>query len=534
MKKRFVIYLPILFAIILVSGIYLGYKISPLSNYPQVFSLNLNKYNKLNDVVNYIVEEYVDTVDKKKLEKEGINGMLNMLDPHSQYITAEEFDAVNDPLIGNFEGIGIQFRIEKDSIVVIQTIAGGPSEKVGLQAGDRIVRVNDSLVAGIGIDNTGAMKQLKGKRGTKVNVNIYRRGLASLLDFEITRDVIPTFSVDFYYMPAEAIGYMKVSKFSATTYKEFKEAARDLLNQGMKNLILDLRGNTGGYLQAAIDISDEFLVKDKLVVYTKGQNQPKESFYATTKGSLENTNLIILIDDNTASASEIVAGAIQDNDRAIIIGRRSFGKGLVQRQLDLLDGSALRLTIARYYTPTGRCIQKPYKPGDGFDEYYSESYHRYTNGEMEVKDSMPVVDSLKYITPEGKIVYGGGGISPDIFVPINNSPDLIYYFSLINKGLIFRYAFEYTDSHRTELNEFKDFEDFNKHFQITSVLLSSFNEYAANHGVSNTPDEIRLSETMIKALLKAYIARNIFDNEGFYPIYLSIDEVFIKALKVFN
>ena len=531
MKKRYFIYLPILFAFILVSGIYLGYKLSPISSHPQLFTFNPNKYNKLNDVVNYIVEEYVDSVDREELMKEGIDGILEKLDPHSQYISAEEFDEVNDPLLGNFEGIGIQFRIENDSIIVIHPITGGPSEKVGLLAGDRIVMVDDSLVAGIGINNQGAMKKLKGKRGTHVNVTIYRRGLTDLLKYEIVRDVIPTYSVDIAFMPTETIGYIKITKFSATTYDEFKEAVNKLSGLGMQQLILDLRGNTGGYLQAAINIADEFLEKDKLIVFTEGQNQPRETFYATNKGSLEKIGLTVLIDGGSASASEIVAGAIQDNDRGTIIGRRSFGKGLVQRQLDLMDGSALRLTIARYHTPTGRCIQKPYDPKNGFDDYYAESYNRYLHGEMVEEDSIPLIDTIEYKTPGGKIVYGGGGIMPDVFVPLNNDKHLDFYYNLIQKGLIFTYAFEYTDNHRNELTEYNNFEAFNKQFKISSVLFSDFIEFARKSGLKGTTAEVNDAEDRIKVLMKAYIGRNLFDNEGFYPLYLQIDEVFIEALK---
>lgn len=531
MKKRYFIYLPLLFAFILVSGIYLGYKLSPISSHPQLFTFNPNKYNKLNDVVNFIVQEYVDSVNREELTKNGIDGILEELDPHSQYISAEEFDEVNDPLLGNFEGIGIQFRIENDSIIVIHPIPGGPSEKAGLLAGDRIVMVDDSLVAGIGINNQGAMKKLKGKRGTLVNVSIYRRGLADLLHYEIVRDVIPTYSVDIAFMPTETIGYVKISKFSATTYDEFKKAIEKLIGDGMQHLILDLRGNTGGYLQAAINISDEFLEKDKLIVFTEGQNQPRESFYATTKGSLEQIGLTVLIDGGSASASEIVAGAIQDNDRGTIIGRRSFGKGLVQRQLDLMDGSALRLTIARYHTPTGRCIQKPYDSKIGFEDYYAESYNRYFNGQMVEEDSIPVTDTIEYKTPGGKIVYGGGGIMPDVFVPLNNDKHLDFYYDLIQKGLIFTFAFDYTDNHRIDLTKYHNFEEFNKQFNISSVLFSEFIEFARKSGLKFTTEEVDDAEVRIKILIKAYIGRNLFDNEGFYPLFLQIDEIFVEALK---
>ncbi|MCD4683986.1 MAG: S41 family peptidase [Bacteroidales bacterium] len=535
MKNKLVIYLPILFALVLICGIFLGYKLIPVSsNQSNLFQLNLNRYNKLNDVVNYIVQEYVDSIDKNHLAEEGIYGILDNLDPHSQYITAEEFNDVNDQLIGNFEGIGIQFRIEKDTITVIHPIAGGPSEKVGLMAGDRIVFVDDSLVAGVGVTDRDAMKMLKGKRGTEVKVGIYRRGLIGLHDFTITRDVIPTYSVDIAYMPQETTGYIKVSKFSATTFDDFNDATRELKERGMKYLILDLRGNEGGYLKSAIDMADEFLEKEKLIVYTEGNNQPRESFYATNKGKLEDIDVVILIDGGSASASEIVAGAIQDNDRGFIIGRRSFGKGLVQRQLDLLDGSALRLTIARYYTPTGRCIQRPYERGNGFEDYYSESYHRYINGELEEQDSIHFIDSLKYITPGGKVVYGGGGIMPDVFVPIDKDERLQYFNNLIQKGLIFRFAFDYTDKYRSDLQQYKNFESFNKQFIISDVLFNEFIDNANTSGVKQDVEGVEFARDRIRIMLKAYIGRNLFDDEGFYPIYHTIDNIFIEAIESFN
>ncbi len=535
MKSKFTLYLPIILALVLIIGILLGYKLklSPSVNMP-LFHTNVRNYNKLNDVVNYIVHEYVDSVNYEKLTEEGIYGILENLDPHSQYISTKEYHEVNDPLLGNFEGIGIQFRIEKDTIVVIQTIVGGPSEKVGLAAGDRIVYVDDSLVAGVSIDNRGAMKKLKGKRGTKVKVGIFRRNIPDIIDFDIIRDVIPTYSVDIAYMPTEIIGYIKISKFSATTYDEFSKAVEKLENEGMQNLIIDLRGNTGGYLKAAIDISDEFLDEDKLIVYTDGVNQPKELFYATSKGRMEKSGVAILIDGASASASEIVAGAIQDNDRGLIIGRRSFGKGLVQRQLDLLDGSAVRLTIARYYTPTGRCIQKPYDPEKGFDEYYSESYHRYLNGELEEIDSIHFNDSLKYITPGGKVVYGGGGIMPDIFIPIERGNEYLYFNNLVQKSLIFKFAFEFTDKNRSDLKQFTDFENFNKHFKITNVLFDEFIAFGEKNGVTKDKEGIEHAKTKIKTLLMAYIGRNLYDNEGFYPIYLSIDDTFNAAISSFS
>jgi carboxyl-terminal processing protease len=535
LRNKIALYLPILFALVLIAGILIGYKITPVgSTHQEPFRLNLKKYNKLNDVINYIDQEYVDSVDRHRLMEDGIYGLLKDLDPHSQYITAEEFNEVNDPLLGNFEGIGIQFRIEKDTIMVIQTIPGGPSEKLGLMAGDRIVNIDDTLVAGVGITDKDAMKKLKGKRGTKVKVGIFRRGLADLLDFVIVRDVIPTFSIDVAFMPEETIGYIRLNKFSATTYDEFKTAVTGLKEKGMKKLILDLRDNAGGYLQAAIDISDEFLVKDKLIVYTEGIHQPRKSFYATGRGSLETTDVVILIDEGSASASEIVAGAIQDNDRGEIMGRRSFGKGLVQQQLDFPDGSALRLTVARYYTPTGRCIQKPYNREKGFEDYYNESYHRFLNGELEEQDSIHFDDSLKYITPGGKVLYGGGGIMPDIFIPVDNDPQLKYFNKLVQSSLIFRFAFEYTDKSRKDFQKYTDFEDFDKQFNITGVLLNEFIAYAEKNGIERDKDGWEYAKTKIGVMLKAYIGRNLYDDSGFYPIYLSIDKAFIEALAFLN
>lgn len=533
-NNRYVKYLPILFSIVLIIGILVGSRLTPVSTSNKgIFNIDLSRYDKLSDVVNYIMKEYVDSVSRKDLTEEAIDGILTHLDPHSQYIPAEDFNIVNDPLIGNFEGIGIQFRIEEDTIMVVRPIPGGPSEKVGLMAGDRIVTVDDSLIAGVGVTDQMAMSMLKGKRGTKVRVSIFRRGIDELLDFVIIRDIIPTYSVDVYFMPVDSVGYLKVSKFSATTFEEFVSTTNDLKNRGMTKLILDLRQNSGGYLQAAIDMADEFLKRGKLIVYTEGHNQPRETFYATKSGNLENIELIILIDGGSASASEIVAGAIQDNDRGLIVGRRSYGKGLVQRQLDFIDGSALRLTVARYYTPTGRCIQKPYNPNEGFDEYFEESYHRYENGELQVRDSIHFNDSLKYVTPEGKVVYGGGGIMPDVFIPLEKDKNWIYYNKLASKGLIFRYAFEYTDRNREQLKKYDTLEKFDSEFEIDNSFFNDFLKYAENKGVKNDKEGLAFAKDRIKILLKAYIARNLFDDKGFYPVYLQIDDTYNKALNVF-
>lgn len=526
-------YIPIYFAIILIIGIYIGTKLVSVSSlHNNLFSLSADNYDKLKDVVNYIESDYVDSIIREKINNDAIGGILSNLDPHSRYISAEEFVEINSSLTGNFEGIGVQFRIEKDTIKVIHPIQGGPSKKVGIKAGDRIVKIDGENVGGVGISNSDAMKKLKGKRGTKVNVSIFRRGIPELLDFTITRDIIPTYSLDIDYMVNDSIGYIKLSKFSATTYQEFSDALRSLLNQGLKKLILDLRGNVGGYLQAAIQLADEFLKKEELIVYTKGNNRPTTYAYATSKGIFEDKELIVLIDDQSASASEIVAGAIQDNDRALIIGRRSFGKGLVQEQMNLPDGSAVRLTVARYYTPTGRCIQKSYE--NGIENYYYESYERYLNGEMLSVDSVHFDDSLKFTTPKGKIVYGGGGIMPDIFVPIPTNPDLMFYNEVVDKGFIFQFVFEYSDKNRHKLDQYQGFEDYDNHFEINNIEFQKFIEYADINGVNCNKALIDKSKDRILLMLKALIGREIFDNEGFYPIYHKTDSTFLKALKILS
>ena len=473
------IYLPIAFALVLIAGIWLGTNLSSgkqVSNY---------RYNKLSDVIDYIVNDYVDSVDIETLEQDAIEAMLKELDPHSIYITKEEFDAVNDPLVGSFEGIGITFRIEKDTITVINPISGGPSEKVGLMAGDRIVKVNDSLIAGVGLKNNDAMHLLKGKKGTKVDVSVFRRGVPKLINFTITRDVIPNYSLDIAYMVDKNTGYIKLNKFSTTTYNEFITAAMKLKSQGMNKLILDLRGNTGGLLQSAIEICDEFLENGLQIVYTEGKNRPRRHAFATSRGNLEDIDVAVIIDENSASASEIIAGALQDNDKGMIIGRRSFGKGLVQEQINLPDGSGIRITVARYHTPTGRCIQRHYENGD-IESYYEDYYERYLNGEMYSEDSIVFDDSLKYYTPKGKVVYGGGGIMPDIYVPLITDTINTFYNLLANKGLIYQFAFDYTDRNRAFLNSFKDFESFNKNFNMNDKTYDELVEYAQGQRYKNT------------------------------------------------
>jgi len=530
-NNKLQIYLPIAFSVVLIAGIWIGTLMVGNRNVNNsIIPIGNNNYNKVGDVLDYIVQDYVDSVELNSLETVAITEMLQELDPHSAYIVKEDFHQVNDPLLGSFEGIGITFRIEKDTITVISPIPGGPSEKVGLMAGDRIVKIDDSLVAGIGITNNGAIKMLKGKKGTKVNVTNYRRGVPKLIDFTITRDVIPTYSIDIAYMVDDSIGYIKINKFSATTFEEFTEAANQLRDEGMTKLIIDLRANPGGYLQAAIDICDEFLTDGKLIVYTEGKNRPRRHAFATNNGDFDKIDVAVLIDENSASASEIVAGALQDNDKGLIIGRRSFGKGLVQEQVNLPDGSAVRLTVARYYTPTGRSIQKPYENGDS-EGYYADHVKRYLNGEMQNQDSIHFDDSLKFITPDGKAVYGGGGIMPDIFVPIITDSVHTFYNLLANKGLIFQFAFDYTDKNRAKLSKFKDFETFNKGFNMDNNTFNELVAYANEKGISQDDDKVEISNEKIKILFKAFVGRNVLNEKGFYPIFHSIDTTFKRAVE---
>jgi carboxyl-terminal processing protease len=527
MEKKFNPYLPIWFALILVGGILLGLF---LENRTGALRLFQSKGDKLKEVINYVERNYVDTLSQKVIEEKAITGMLEKLDPHSTYISAEEFHEANDPLLGSFEGIGVQFRMENDTVTVINPVSGGPSEKLGIRAGDRIVKVDGKNIAGIKISTNDVMRKLKGPKGTEVAVTIFRRSVTGLLDFTITRDVIPTYSMDIAYMPEPEIGYIRLSSFSTSTHNEVHQALETLLKDGMTKLILDLRGNGGGVMKTAIEVADEFIGDGELIVYTEGMHHEREVANASGDGLFEKGDLLILIDEGSASASEIVAGAIQDHDRGTIMGRRSFGKGLVQEQLDFKDGSALRLTVARYYTPTGRCIQKSYK--DGLDVYNGDYYHRYMTGELEHPDSIKFPDSLKYKTPKGKIVYGGGGIMPDIYVPLEKDSSLQYYNQCINKGLVYQFAFDYTDRNRNQLMRFKDVDKFDAGFNISETLYNEFIREAGNKGVKRQGRDLSKSDRYIKTMLKAYIGRNLLDNDGFYPILNTIDPGFLKAVEM--
>lgn len=520
---------PVYLALAIAFGVLMGVVISRSNNAGNTF---INKGGNMNlvDKVFYLLEnEYVDTVNIEKLQVEAVNTVIDKMDPHSEYFEPEVLEEVNEDLQGSFEGIGVTFRIEKDTVTIISTIKGGPSEKTGIRAGDRLVYVNDSLVAGVGINNNKVMKLLKGPRGTKVDVKMFRRGVDGLLDFTITRGVIPTYSVDVAYMLDATTGYIKLQKFNATTHKEFVNAVRKLQKQGMKELVFDLRDNGGGYLSEAVEIADEFLPKGSLIVYTQGEHRDRQYIFARRHGMLEDTPVKVLIDEGSASASEIVAGALQDNDRGTIIGRRSFGKGLVQEQFDLGDGAGLRLTVARYYTPTGRCIQKPYD-GDR-EKYIYEAFDRYTSGEMFSADSIHFADSLRYITPGGKTVYGGGGIMPDIYVPLRQDSTEYFFNKIVNASIVFQYAFDYSDAHRDEILKFGDERSFDKGFRFTNKMWNDILKEAKDKKITGTDEQKEVAKTKTQQLFKAYVARNIFGDEAFYPLYEPMDEMLKECLK---
>lgn len=513
----------------------------------------LNKsLENFNTLMYHIDRLYVDSVNSDELIEEAMVKVLEKLDPHSVYIPAKELKKMEEPLVGNFEGVGIQFNILKDTIFVVATIAGGPSEKIGIQAGDKIIMVEQDTVAGTGIQNSDVMKYLRGKKGTEVTVKIKRRGVDELLSFKITRDKIPLFSLDASYMATPDIGYIKLNRFSKTTVDEFTEAVKELKKQGMKNLVLDLQGNGGGYLSAAVGLADELLSNDKLLVYTEGRYYPKETYKASKKGVFEFGKLAVLVDESSASASEIVSGAVQDWDRGLIIGRRSFGKGLVQRPFPLPDGGAVRLTVSRYYTPSGRSIQKSYE--EGVDAYRLEKYARYNSGELTNLDSIDLPDSLKFYTSTKRTVYGGGGIVPDLFVPIDTTKHSDYFNQLIRKGIIYQFGVSFVDQKRKRIERnHKTIPDYINQFVISDDVMADLEVFAEKEGVKkgvlNTDgkneidgaelakqqalekERIDADAELIKIRLKALIARNIWGSTAFYQTIAPLNESLNQAIK---
>lgn len=476
---------------------------------------------------------YVDKVDEDKLVEEAIIKMLAQLDPHSTYSDAEEVKKMNEPLQGNFEGIGVQFQIIEDTLLVVQPVSNGPSEKIGILAGDRIIAVNDSAIAGVKMSTEDIMKRLRGPKDSKVNLTIVRRGVKDPLVFTVKRDKIPILSLDASYMIEPKIGYIRVNRFGATTAEEFKKAMISLQKQGMKDLILDLQGNGGGYLNAAIDLANEFLDQKELIVYTEGRTAQRSEFFAKGNGEFRDGRLVVLVDEYTASASEIVSGAVQDWDRGIIVGRRSFGKGLVQRPIDLPDGSMIRLTISRYYTPTGRCIQKPY---DTATDYNKDLIDRFNHGELMNADSIHFPDSLKVQTKKLKrTVYGGGGIMPDYFVPIDTTLYTDYHRNLSAKGAIIKFTMKYIENHRKELtNKYKKFETYNEKFEIDEDMLATLREMGEKEGVKFDEKQYQTSLPLIKTQLKALLARDLWDMNEYFRVMNSTNESVQKALEILD
>ena len=489
---------------------------------------------KFGTLMRYVNQLYVDSVDVETLTEQAIVNMLEDLDPHSVYFSADELKEADEPLNGNFEGIGVQFNIFKDTIMVVSPISGGPSEKLGIRAGDRIVEVDGENAAGIGITNRDVMKLLKGPKGTIVQVGIRRDGVQELLVFDIVRDKIPIYSLDAAHMVDDKVGYIKVSRFAKTTMDEFRQAILDLQGKGMRDLILDLQGNGGGMLRTAISMSDEFLSGNKLIVYTEGRAFERENTYAQAEGLFEKGRLVVLIDEASASASEIVSGAVQDWDRGMILGRRSFGKGLVQRPLRLPDGSAVRLTVQKYYTPSGRCIQKPYD--EGVEAYRKEKFERYERGEFMTLDSLDLPDSLMYKTRLLKReVYGGGGILPDLFVPLDTTYNSETFSRILRKGLCSRYALEQVDANREAWDRrHNDEDDFVANMQFTPDELEAFKTFVVAEGVDIDEDEWVKSRPAIEWRLKAFFGRNVYESRTFYRVIGGLNEALQEAIRVLN
>jgi carboxyl-terminal processing protease len=526
-NSNYQIRLPLILCIGLAAGVLIG---SNLSAKKGSGESNGDIY-KLREVLGLIQNEYVDSAKTAELVDDAIQHMLTKLDPHSAYISATDREEANEDLRGNFEGIGIEFNIFHDTLVVVTALSGGPSEAVGLQPGDQIVKVDGKVIAGIGLSNFDVTKYLKGPKGTEVKIDVIRKNARNPIAFTIIRDKIPQFSVDASYMVDSEIGYIKVSRFSQTTYDEFMKAMEKLKKQGMKKLVLDLQGNPGGYMNQAIDLADEFLPKGEKIVFTKGKDKRYNSeALSTEKGDFEQGDLIVLVNEGSASASEIVSGALQDNDRALIVGRRSFGKGLVQSPFDLEDGSELRLTISRYYTPSGRSIQKPYTDEE---EYSKDIIKRYKHGEFFTADSVKFSDSLKFLTLNGRTVYGGGGIMPDYFVPLDTILASHYLNELYNSNSLAEFAFTYANNHKQEWHA-KGFADYYKNFKVTDDLLNQLVTTGERNKVKPQRADMARNKKIFEIHVKSQIARRIWGTDEFYPILNETNEALQQAIKLFD
>lgn len=515
-------YLPLLLGVAMAAGVFIGSKLDFNDTPDRIFAKN-SKKDKLNRLIDYIDYEYVDKVNTDSIVDVTVNEILENLDPHSVYIPVDEYENNADDMRGNFVGIGISFYVYKDTIAVIRTIIGGPAAKVGIKAGDRILSANGKILFGDTIERDSITKYLKGEINSKVNLKIFRKGENKLLDFKVKRKRVPLVSVDASYKLTDELGYIKINRFSETTYNEFKKALDDLIDKGITKLVLDLRNNPGGYISTAEKIVDEFLEKDKLILITKNKRGKINKTFATRRGVFEDGKVYVLINENSASASEIVAGALQDNDKGVIVGRRSFGKGLVQREMSLGDGSAIRLTIARYYTPTGRSIQRPY--GNGNEAYYSDYEKRYTNGEMISSDSIKVVDSLRFVTPKGKIVYGGGGIIPDVFIAKDTSVENETLEYITRSGFISYFIFEYLEKNRSLFEEIS-LQNFIDNYIVDEILSKEFMDYSR---FNNSEINFDKYSEQLKKVLKASIAQQLFGSNAYESI-LNKDDVMLKKV----
>lgn len=529
MNKNLKILFPTLLALAVASGILIGTKIQQRTQRAYNHTAPMFQPDKLSMFMRLIQKDYVDSVNENSIIEKVIPEVLDQLDPHTTYIPAKDMQAVNEEMRGNFSGIGVQFVMQDDTVMIVDVVSGGPSKKLGILAGDRIVKVNNENVAGIGLKSDSIVSLLRGKKGTLVNVSIYRPGFSDLFEFEIVRGEIPIFSVDVSYMITNEIGLIKVNRFAETTHKEFIAGIKKLEVQGAKKLIIDLRGNSGGYLQAVFEMVDEFLPANKLIVYTQGKARPRYDYLSTENGIWKDKDVLVLVDEFSASAAEIFAGAIQDNDRGLIVGRRSFGKGLVQEQIPFFDGSALRLTVARFYTPSGRCIQKSYEKGM---EAYAMDYHnRIIHDELSEKDSIHFNDSLKYYTTGGRAVYGGGGIMPDFFVPVDTTGYSDFYAAVARKNLVYYFAFDYADKNRNELNKLGDVWKIDQYLTDNN-LFDEFLKHAQSKGIKYSAKDLKISKVLLKVQLHAYVCRNILGDEGFYPIIFKIDTTVDKAVEL--
>jgi len=521
--------LPIFLALAISAGIWIGATFAEPENNQNDLRAALYK---MQEIMTYINRDYVDSVNTNDLVEYGITKMLENLDPHSSYIPASDATLAQSQLDGEFDGIGVEFGIIRDTIYVVAPLTGGPSEALGIQSGDQIINVDGETVAGTGITNRDVFDLLRGPKGSKVVVDIKRKNQPELITYEITRDKIPQYSINASYMVNDEIGYVKITRFAATTYDEFQESITDLKNQGMKKLIIDLQGNPGGYMGAAINIADEILGDRALIVSQEGKvEQYSQKAYAFRPGSFEDGSVIVLVNEGSASASEILAGAIQDNDRGLIVGRRSFGKGLVQMPIDLSDGAELRLTIARYFTPSGRSIQKPYGPD--YEAYERDWMERFEHGEFFSADSIKFNDSLKYETTKGRIVYGGGGIMPDYFVPLDTTYSSAYVSRLFNSDSSREFILDYTSKNKDKFSDMS-LEEYYRNYEVSDSMLQGLVAVGEKNKVKFDSKDFNQSKDYLKVLVKAHLGRQLFDDDAFYMVINDINEVYQQAIKLFD